>query len=71
MEELYLAMIVGVLFFVCKVILNKIQKQPTEQRELRDSVLVSILTGSVLWIKKTQFSGLSTKANVFVNEPGF
>jgi len=71
MEELYLALIVGILFFVSKLILNKLQKQPTEQRELRDSLLVSILTGTVLWIKKTQFSGLSAKAHVFVNEPGF
>jgi len=71
MEELYVAIAVGVLFFVCKLILNKVQKQPTEQRELRDSLLVSILTGTVLWIKKSQFSGLNTKANVFINEPGF
>jgi hypothetical protein len=71
MEELYVAITVGLLFFVCKLILNKLQKQSTERREFRDSLLVSILTGIVLWIKKTQFSGLNAKAHVFVNEPGF
>ena len=71
MEEFYVAITVGVLFFVCKLILNKLQKQSTEQREIRDSLLVSILTGCVLWIKKTQFSGLNTKTHVFINEPGF
>jgi len=71
MEEIYLALTVGILFFVSKLILNKLQKQPSAQRDLRDSLLVSILTGSVLWIKKSQFSGLSAKAHVFVNEPGF
>ena len=71
MEEVYLALIVGALFFVCKFVLNKVQKVPSGQRDLRDSLLVSILTGGVLWVKKTQFAGLSTKAHVFVNEPGF
>jgi hypothetical protein len=71
MEEVYLALTVGILFFVSKLILNKLQKQPTAQRDIRDTLLVTILTGSVLFIKKNNFSGLSTKANVFVNEPGF
>lgn len=71
MEEIYLALTVGILFFVSKMILNKLQKQPNAQRDLRDTLLVSILTGSVLWVKKNHFSGLSTKANVFINEPGF
>jgi hypothetical protein len=71
MEEIYLALIVGGLFFVCKFILNKVQKVPPSQRDVRDSLLVSILTGGTLWVKRTQFSGLSSKAHVFVNEPGF
>jgi hypothetical protein len=71
MEEVYLALTVGILFFVCKLILNKLQKQPTAQRDIRDTLLVTILTGSVLFIKKNNFSGLSAKATVFVNEPGF
>ncbi len=71
MEEVYVAIVVGCLFFVCQMIVNKVQKRPNSSRDIRDSVLVFILTGTVLWIKKTNFSALSTKAHVFVNEPGF
>lgn len=71
MEEAYIALIVGFLFFICKVILNKFQKQETGQKDIRDGVLVSVLVGTVLMVKKTNFSSLSEKAKVFVNEPGF
>lgn len=71
MEEAYVALIVGFLYFICKVILNKFQKQETGQRDMRDSFLVAVLVGSVLMIKKTNFASLSEKAKVFVNEPGF
>lgn len=71
MEELYVALIVGFLFFISKVILNKFQKRETGQRDIRDSFLVTLLVGSVLVIKKTNFARLSDKAKVFVNEPGF
>jgi hypothetical protein len=71
MEEAYLALIVGFLFFICKVILNKFQKEETGQKEFRDSFLVTALVGSVLLIKKTNFASLSEKVKVFVNEPGF
>jgi len=71
MEELYIALVVGVLFFVCKTVLNKLQKQTTGQKDIRDSFLAGLLTGGVLFIKKSQFSGLTSKAQVFVNEPGF
>jgi len=71
MEEVYVALIVGFLFFLCKVILNKFQKQESGRRDLRDSFLVAILVGAVLFVKKTNFSNLSDKAKVFVNEPGF
>lgn len=71
MEEIYLALAVGFLYFVCKVVLNKLQKQETGQRDFRDSFLVVVLVGSVLVIKKKKFSNLSDKAKVFVNEPGF
>ena len=71
MEEVYVALVMGLLFFLCKIVLNKIQKVESTQREFRDSLLVTLLTGGVLWVKKTQFSGVSSKAHVFVNEPGF
>jgi hypothetical protein len=71
MEEAYLALIVGFLFFICKVILNKFQKEETGQKDFRDSFLVAVLVGSVLMIKKTNFASLSEKVKVFVNEPGF
>ena len=71
MDEVYVALIVGFLFFICKVILNKLQKEETGQKDFRDSFLVSALVGSVLVIKKTNFSSLSEKAKVFINEPGF
>ena len=71
MEEIYVALVVGILFFVCKTVLNKLQNQSTGQRDIRDSFLAGLLTGGVLFVKKNQFSGLSSKAQVFVNEPGF
>ena len=71
MEEAYLALIVGFLFFICKVILNKFQKEETGQKDFRDSFLVAVLVGSVLLIKKTNFASLSENVKVFVNEPGF
>ena len=71
MEELYLALAVGVLFFVCKLVLNKLQKKKNGQDDVRDSFLAAALTGGVLFVKKTNFSKLSDKAKVFINEPGF
>jgi hypothetical protein len=71
MEEAYVALIVGFLYFICKVILNKFQKQETGQKDFRDSFLVTALVGGVLLVKKTNFESLSEKAKVFVNEPGF
>jgi hypothetical protein len=71
MEELYIALAVGVLFFISKLILNKLQKQPNGQRDVRDSFLAAALTGGVLFFKKKGLSKLSDKAKVFVNEPGF
>jgi len=71
MEEAYVALIVGFLYFICKVILNKFQKQETGQKDFRDSFLVPALVGGVLVVKKTNFESLSEKAKVFVNEPGF
>jgi hypothetical protein len=71
MEEVYVALVVGVLYFICKLILNKLQKIESGQRDMRDSFLVAVLVGGVLMVKKTNFSPLSAKAHVFVNEPGF
>jgi len=71
MEELYIAVAVGILFFVSKVILNKLQKKKNGQSDVRDSFLAAALTGGVLFVKKTNFSKLSDKAQVFVNEPSF
>ena len=71
MEELYLSVAVGILFFVCKLILNKVQKKKNGQEDVRDSFLAAALTGGVLFVKKTNFSKLSDKAKVFINEPGF
>jgi hypothetical protein len=71
MEEVYLALIVGILYFICKVVINKLQKEETGQKDMRDSFLVSVLVGGVLFVKKTNFESLSEKAKVFINEPGF
>jgi hypothetical protein len=49
----------------------KIQKVKNGQQDLRDSFLAAALVGGVLFVKKTNFSKLSDKAKVFVNEPGF
>ncbi len=71
MEGLDVAIAVGVLFFVCKLIFNKLQKRKNGQDDVRDSFLAAALTGGILFVKKTNFSKLSEKAKVFVNEPGF
>lgn len=71
MEEVYIAVAVGILFFVSKLILNKVQKIKNSQQDLRDSFLSAVITGGVLFVKKSNFSKLSEKAKVFVNEPGF
>jgi hypothetical protein len=71
MEEVYVAVVVGILFFVSKLIINKIQKIKTARQDIRDSFLAAVLVGGVLFLKKTNFSKLSEKAKVFVNEPGF
>ena len=71
MEEVYIAIAVAILFFVCKTILNKLQKSKTGQQDIRDSFLAGLLTGGVLFVKKSQVSGITGKAQVFVNEPGF
>jgi hypothetical protein len=71
MEELYVAIVVGVLFFVSKLVLNKLQKNKNGQQDVRDSFLAAVLVAAVLFLKKTNFSKLSAKAQVFVNEPGF
>jgi hypothetical protein len=71
MEELYVAIVVGVLFFISKLVLNKLQKNKNGQQDVRDSFLAAVLVAGVLFLKKTNFSKLSAKAQVFVNEPGF
>jgi hypothetical protein len=71
MEEVYIAIAVCVLFFVSKTVINKLQKEKTGQQDIRDSFLAGVLTGIVLFVQKTQFSGITGKAQVFVNEPGF
>jgi hypothetical protein len=71
MEEVYVALVVGVLYFICKLILNKFQKIESGKRDMRDSFLAAVLVCGVLMIKKMNFTPLGSKAQVFVNEPGF
>lgn len=77
-EEFTIALIVGFVFFIFKLITIRLKKnvdndqKSTIQREsFRDSVLIVVIMCSALYIKNEFFSKKNIKTRVFTNEPGF
>jgi hypothetical protein len=70
MEEIYLGLIAGGLFFVVKLILEKL-KYEEKPNLMRDSFLVTVILISLLYLKTEYLKTVDMKTPVFVNEPGF
>lgn len=72
MEIIYVSIVVSIIYFLLKLILDKNEEDPTiSKKNLKDSVYVGFIVFSVLYIKDYYFSKEFGKANVFTNEPGF
>ncbi len=73
-EYLIISFFVAISFFVCKLVLNKIKKDDTNQKNsdvVRDSVYIFIITFTVIYVYSNFFKKSSGKTPVFTNEPGF
>ena len=71
MENVYIAMCIGVLFFILKMVLDKEKEDDVKRNNMKDAVYVFIITLAVLYGKDYYFLKESGKAKVFTNEPGF
>jgi hypothetical protein len=70
MEEIYLGLLAGGLFFVVKLIMEKL-KYDVKPNLLRDSFLVTVVIILLLYLKTEYMKSVDMKTPVFVNEPGF
>jgi len=71
MENVYIAMCIGVLFFILKMVLDKDKEDDVKRNNMKDAVFVFMITLAVLYGKDYYFLKDSGKAKVFTNEPGF
>jgi hypothetical protein len=71
MENFYIAICVGVLFFIVKMIMDKDKEDDVKRTNMKDSVIVVLIMLGVLYGKDYYFLKESGKAKVFTNEPGF
>jgi len=71
MENVYIAMCIGVLFFILKMVLDKDKEDDVKRNNMKDAVFVFMITLAVLYGKDYYFLKESGKAKVFTNEPGF
>ena len=71
MENLYIALCIGVLFFILKMVLDKDKEDDVKQNNLKDAVYVFFVSMIVLYGKDYYFLKEAGKAKVFTNEPGF
>jgi hypothetical protein len=71
MENVYIAMCIGALFFVLKMVLDKDKEDSVKRNNMKDAVYVFFITLLVLYGKDYYFLKESGKAKVFTNEPGF
>jgi hypothetical protein len=71
MENVYIAMCIGVLFFILKMVLDKEKEDAVKRNNMKDAVFVFFITLGVLYGKDYYFLKESGKAKVFTNEPGF
>ena len=71
MENIYIAMCIGVLFFILKMVLDKDKEDDVKRSHMKDAVYVFFITIAVLFGKDYYFLKECGKAKVFTNEPGF
>ena len=71
MEHVYISIIVSVIYFILKIIIDKDAEDEIKRNNLKDSVYVGIIVLAVLYGKEYFFSTFNGKAFVFTNEPGF
>ena len=71
MENVYIAMCIGILFFILKMVLDKDKEDGVKRNNMKDAVYVFFITLAVLYGKDYYFLKESGKAKVFTNEPGF
>ena len=71
MESFYIALCIGVLFFILKMILDKEKEPDVKRNNLRDSLYIFFIALVVFYAKDYYFLKESGKAKVFTNEPGF
>ena len=71
-EYLIISFFVAIVFFVFKLILNKIKKENEKNNEsMRDSFYIFIITFLVIYAYSNFFKKGSGKTPVFTNDPGF
>lgn len=71
-EYLIISFFVAIIFFVFKLILNKIKKENEKNNEsMRDSFYIFIITFLVIYAYSNFFKKGSGKTPVFTNDPGF
>lgn len=71
MDHVYISIIVSVIYFILKAILDKDAEDDIKRNNLKDSVYVGLIVLAVLYGKDYFFSAIHGKAFVFTNEPGF
>ena len=71
MEEIYLGLIAGVLFFAVKLIMEKLKYESEKPNIMRESFLVTVILITLLYLKTEYMKSVDMKTPVFVNEPGF
>ena len=74
MEEYFIiSFFVAIIFFIFKLVLNKMKNEIREKNSdvMRDSLYVLIITFVVIYAYSNFFKKTSGKTPVFTNEPGF
>jgi hypothetical protein len=77
-QELILSVVIGVVFFIVKLITIRLnskisvdEKTDQQRTVFRDSVMVIFISAISMFAKKEFFGKGSGKTPVFTNEPGF
>jgi formate hydrogenlyase subunit 4 len=77
-HELILALSIGVIFFIVKLITIRVNSKYTKEEKtelqrmvFRDSFIVIFISVIVMFSKKEFFNKRASKTPVFTNEPGF
>ena len=71
MEYVYLSLIISIIYFILKFVLDKDKEDDIKKNNMRDSAYVGIISFAVLYGSNYFFSKDSSKTQVFTNEPGF